>query len=615
VTSLENSMNSVSSPTLFGLPRKLAAYIGAVAAVGIPTIGIALGEIVAHPPGWGNAARLVPFFALALLADLQPVPMDGAGKSEVSTANVFIVATAILFGWRYAVLLAAFSVGVTFVVTRRPLTRTIFNVSMYVVSAFAAALPVTLLGSVHGLDAGRITIYVLTGATLQLLVNVVLVSEAISIAASMPYRSVLFAGLRQSGAAFAIMGFLAALTANLWVMRPWLLSLLAGPLFTLVLYQRSALHSRIALRDARTDNLTSLGNHRAYQAALRELTAAAEATGTPFSLALLDVDDFKRVNDSYGHPAGDELLVQLAGLLETIESAQAFRFGGDEFAILCELDEASAFRAVEEVQERIAGLQTPGGAVTISVGIATYPAHASSAEELQRTADGALYWSKRHGKNRSCVYSPSVVRVFSAEELERATERDARLRAAKNLVRFVDARDPSTASHSQIVSSLAEAIGIELGLDPETIERLRLAGLLHDLGKIGLPDAILHAPRALTDEEFAIVRRHPEFGHALLDGLGVEPVDTWVLHHHEHWDGDGYPNGLAGEEIPLGARIILVADAFEAITADRPYRKAQSPQAALAELSRNAGTQFDPDVVAALARHLSGVSSTAVALV
>ena len=589
-------------------------YIGAVAALGIPATGLAIGDVAAHPPGWATAGRLLPFFALALLADLQPVPMDGAGKSEVSTANVFIVSTAIIFGWRYAVLLAAFSVGVTFLLTRRPFTRTLFNVSMYVLAAWAAALPVTLLGPVHGLDSARITEYVLVGATLHLIVNVALVSEAISISASMRYRTVLVSGLRQSGAAFAIMAFLAALAANLWVMRPWLLTLLAGPLFTLVLYQRSALHSRIASRDARTDNLTKLGNHRAYQAALRELIAASEETGAPFSLALLDVDDFKRVNDTYGHPTGDDLLVQLAGLLEQIEGAQAFRFGGDEFAILCELDEMSSFRAVEHLQHQVAALPTPGGAVTISVGIATYPSHADSAEELQRTADGALYWSKHHGKNRSCLYSPSVVRVFSTEELERATERDARLRAAKNLVRFVDARDPSTASHSQIVSALAEAIGIELGLDPEMIERLRLAGLLHDLGKIGLPDGILQAPRALTDEEFAVVRRHPEFGHALLDGLGVEPVDEWVLHHHEHWDGSGYPTGLAGEEIPLGARIILVADAFEAITADRPYRKAQSADAALAELRRNAGSQFDPDVVTALARNLSGVSSTAVAL-
>jgi len=594
------------SPTICGLPKRLFAYIASVAAVGLPSILVALGAVALVPPSWGTAARLVPFFALALLADMQPVPMDGAGKSEVSTANVFIVSTAILFGWRYAVILAAFSVGVTFVVSRRPWTRVIFNVAMYALSAWAAALPVTVLGAVHGDAAARITAYVLAGAVLHLIANVTLVSGAIAISAAMPYRRVLLAGLRQSGAAFAIMAFLAALTANLWVMRPWLLSLLAGPLFTLILYQRSALHSRIAARDARTDNLTDLGNHRAYQATLREMIEESDRTGEAFSLALLDVDDFKHVNDTYGHPAGDDLLVQLAELLGTIEHAEAFRFGGDEFAVLFALNEMASYRAIEQIQSRLARAQTSGGPVTISVGIASYPAHAATAEELQRTADGALYWSKRHGKNRSCLYSPSVVRVYSPEELERATEREARLRAAKNLVRFVDARDPSTASHSEIVSTLSEAIGYELGLDPETLERLRLGGLLHDLGKIGLPDAVLRAPRKLTDEEFAIVKRHPEFGHALLDGLGVEPVDSWVLHHHEHFDGSGYPHSLAGEQIPLGARIILVADAFEAITADRPYRAAQSPEAALAELRANAGTQFDPDVVAALERHLAG---------
>lgn len=601
-----------ASPTVFGLPQRLFGYVAAVAGIGLPGVAVALSAIALDPPSWGTAARLFPFFALALLADLQPVPMDGAGKSEVSTANVFIVSTAILFGWRYAVVLAAFSVGVTLVIQKRPLDRLLFNISMYAISAWVAALPVTVLGPVRS-GAGLITAYVLVGAVLQLLANAMLVSGAISISAAMPYRKVLIAGMRQSGAAWAIMSVLAALTANLWVMRPWLLSLLAGPLFTLVLYQRSALHSRIAARDARTDNLTELGNHRAYQASLREMIEESDRTGEPFSLALLDVDDFKHVNDTYGHPAGDDLLVQLAELLGTLEHAEAFRFGGDEFAILFALDEMSSYRGIEQLQRRLARAQTPGGPVTISVGIASYPAHARSAEELQRTADGALYWSKRHGKNRSCLYSPSIVRVYSPEELERATEREARLRAAKNLVRFVDARDPSTASHSEIVSTLAEGIGIELGLDPETIERLRLAGLLHDLGKIGLPDAILRAPRKLTDEEYAIVKRHPEFGHALLDGLGVEPVDEWVLHHHEHFDGSGYPHGLAADEIPLGARIILVADAFEAITADRPYRRAQSPEKALAELHASAGSQFDPEVVAALARHLGASSHESVA--
>ncbi len=288
------------------------------------------------------------------------------------------------------------------------------------------------------------------------------------------------------------------------------------------------------------------------------------------------------------------------------EHAQAFSFGGDEFAVIFSLDEMSAYRQLEQIQQQLAQVEaSPAGPVTISIGIASFPAHADCADELQRRADGALYWSKQHGKNRSCLYSPSLVRIYSPDELERETERNARLRAAKNLVRLSMRAIPRPRTTPKVVSALAEAIGVQLDLDPETVSHLQLAGLLHDLGKIGLADSILKAPRKLTEEEFAIVKRHPEFGHSLLDGLGIEPVEDWVLHHHEHWDGSGYPHGLSGEEIPLGARIVLVADAFEAMTADRPYRQAQSREAALAELRDKAGTQFDPTVVAALERHFA----------
>jgi diguanylate cyclase (GGDEF)-like protein len=338
---------------------------------------------------------------------------------------------------------------------------------------------------------------------------------------------------------------------------------------------------------------------------LHDGIAAAERSGKPFSLCLVDVDDFKRVNDTYGHAAGDEVLVRIAGLLGSAERAEAFRFGGDEFAVIFERDEISAYRELEEIQQQLVALEaSPAGPVTISAGIATFPSHADDADELQRRADGALYWSKEHGKGRACLYSPSVVRIYSRDALERETERSARLRAAKNLVRFVDARDPSTAQHSELVSQLAEGIGAQLGLDAETLEHLALAGLLHDVGKIGLSDSILTAHRSLTDEEYEVVKRHPEFGHSLLEGLGIEPVQDWVLHHHEHWDGSGYPHGLKGEEIPLGARILLVADAFEAMTGERPYGEARTVPEALRELRAHAGRQFDPAVVDALELHL-----------
>jgi HD-GYP domain-containing protein (c-di-GMP phosphodiesterase class II) len=299
--------------------------------------------------------------------------------------------------------------------------------------------------------------------------------------------------------------------------------------------------------------------------------------------------------------------VALGEILGGARDGEAFRCGGDEFALMFAGDGTGAFERITEVQETVAGLGlTP---VTISVGIASYPGQADDADGLQRMADGALYWSKHHGKNRSFVYSPKVVRIHSAKELEWETERMARLRAAKNIVRFVDAKDPSTANHSETVSALAAAIGAELGLDEGTVDQLALGGLLHDIGKIGIPDSLLQAPRALTPAEFEAIKAHPALGYSLLEGLGIAPIDEWILHHHENWDGTGYPDKLAGQEIPLGARIIRVADAFEAMTANRPYRAAQTVQYALDELRNNAGTQFDMEAVAAVEACLAANAS------
>jgi putative nucleotidyltransferase with HDIG domain len=204
-----------------------------------------------------------------------------------------------------------------------------------------------------------------------------------------------------------------------------------------------------------------------------------------------------------------------------------------------------------------------------------------------------------------CVFDPDVVRPLAPEELARLAAREARLRAAEHLIRAVDVKDTYTGEHSQSVARLVKAIAEELGLAPELAEQVRVAGLLHDLGKIGLPDEILKKPGHLTPQEQSVVRTHPQLGYSLLDGLELEPIDAWILHHHEHWDGTGYPLGLTGDEIPLGSRIILVADAYDAMVSERSYRRAASIDAALEEIRRMAGRQFDPAVVAALEAHLA----------
>ncbi len=256
--------------------------------------------------------------------------------------------------------------------------------------------------------------------------------------------------------------------------------------------------------------------------------------------------------------------------------------------------------AADSIIERIGALDLDHiGSVTVSAGLATFPVQGHGRDELIRLADSALYWAKEHGKNRVRLYRPDVVELAELKRLAAGPDRAARYRAAASLAQAVDARDTYTGSHSERVSELAARIATRLGLDAEQIELTRLAGSLHDLGKLAIPEEILRKPGELTDSERLVLERHPQIGFRMLDSLGVDPVADVVLHHHERWDGAGYPDGLRGDAIPLGARIIFVADAYDAMTSDRVYRPKRSPASAIAELERCAGTQFDPEIVTA----------------
>jgi diguanylate cyclase (GGDEF)-like protein len=599
-------MHATPAPPRPAYPLSLRLLIGGSAALALPLVALAAVTIAREPPALEVSLAVALFAALAALADVKPVPLDEKGDRSVSLAFVFVLASSILFGWRYAVLIAFVSVLVSQLVERKRPARTLFNCSAYAICALASAAP-GLVFEGHPAHAGVITAQAFWGGGVYIAINVMLVCAAITIANRLSFSAVVLDNLRHTGPAFVIMAFLAALAALLWSIQPLAMFLLAGPLFALALYQRSALVSTIALRSALTDSLTGLGNHRSYEAALGEaIERASDGDGlVELSLCLVDVDDFKGINDVYGHQVGDQVLVELAGILEQAE-ARAYRFGGDEFALIVDADAARAQQVVERVYGSIANRPfAHGHPLRASVGIASFPGHAHSLEELQRIADTALYWAKHHGKNRSCVYGPSTIQVFAPADLGRIAERAAHLRVAESLIRIVDAKDTYTGVHSEAVARLVTAIALELGLDEETIASVRLAGLLHDLGKIAVPDAILQKPSSLADHERRLVRRHAEFGFTLLDGLDIGPVDLWVRHHHEHWDGSGYPDGLAGEEIPLGSRIILVADAYEAITTDRKYRPAATQAEALEELRGKSGTQFDPVVVEALERVLA----------
>jgi diguanylate cyclase (GGDEF)-like protein/putative nucleotidyltransferase with HDIG domain len=592
-------------------PPRLLRFVIATVAVTTPVAVGAVLHIAAQPPDLGTAVGVALFFVAALAAEYKPVPLDESGGRTVSLAFVFLLSTQFLFGWEYAVLAAIISMVIVQTHDRQPPLRTAFNAASCGLSAFLSAAPGFALGwTVSPQNAEGLTLLVFLGGAAYVLTNVVTVAIAVSMYTGVSIREMLDDYVRHSGPAFAIMAFIAALATSLWMINPRLELLLAGPLFALALYQRYAYRTVMATRDAETDALTLLRNHRSFQTDLREALALGASTRSQLSLVLIDIDNFKSINDRFGHPVGDQVLTTLAHLLrEEYGDSQAYRIGGEEFALLLPDDgEQEAYTSVERLHARLWQTGFPHSEpVTVSAGIASYPTSASDRDQLLRVADGALYWAKNHGKNRSCVYSPSVVRIYTPEELAETAERHARLKAAEGLIRVVDAKDTYAGAHSQSVSRLVEGIARSMGLDDETVEQVRLAGLLHDLGKIAIPDRILQKPGKLDPDELRIMREHAELGYRLLEGLGVSPVDRWIRHHHEWWDGSGYPLGLAGEDIPLGSRIILVADAFDAMTSDRVYRAAGTASDAVSELRRRCWTQFDARVVSALEKYLASL--------
>jgi diguanylate cyclase (GGDEF)-like protein len=355
------------------------------------------------------------------------------------------------------------------------------------------------------------------------------------------------------------------------------------------------------------DPLTGLRNRRGFELAIERHFADA-GPGGDLSLLVIDLDHFKRVNDSLGHDAGDDVLRRFATVLRAAagEADVPTRLGGEEFAlVLPGAPDARALALAEQirvlVQREFDGFACP---VSVSIGVAGRGPEARDAAELRRAANRALYAAKRLGRDRCVVHHAQTLEMLDALRDAEGGGGAEQLAAAMLLAETLDLRDVATARHSETVGRYAEQIARELGFAADQIERVRAAGILHDIGKLGIADAILHKPGKLDDHEWSEIERHPELGSRILEHANLRDIAAWVLHHHERVDGSGYPRALAGEEIPLEARILAVADAYEAMTSDRPYRAALPLESAREELRRGAGRQFDGEVVSAIERVL-----------
>ncbi len=381
---------------------------------------------------------------------------------------------------------------------------------------------------------------------------------------------------------------------------------------TMIVSLREA-HEKL-IRRINRDTLTDLHNHRYFQEQLQKEIARAERQGSSLYALMIDVDHFKRFNDAYGHPKGDIAIKEIARVIgKSVRSSDtAARYGGEEFAVIVvDTDVQGAVAVAERIRSGVEDLRNRRSlgeefALSVSIGIAGYPEHSKERDGLIIAADLAMYRAKHTGRNRICSFESVCEAPESTDPHQLYLLLDeANLSTIEALAAAVDAKDPHTHGHSQSVARYAVGLAEALGLSQVEQDNVRIAGLLHDVGKIGIPDQILNKPGYLTNEERKLIEGHPCLGDAIIRKVPrLASIRPGILHHHERYDGNGYPSKLQGNEIPLVARIITLADSFDALTSDRPYRRRFSQEQALEMLQEGAGTQFDPELVERFVRML-----------
>jgi diguanylate cyclase (GGDEF)-like protein len=356
-------------------------------------------------------------------------------------------------------------------------------------------------------------------------------------------------------------------------------------------------------REAATDALTGLPNHRAFRERLAEEVSRAQRHDRPLTVALVDVDGFRELGDRAGLEAADAVLVEIGRLLGGAlrEEDVLARIGADEFAVIfVESDRHQALLVADRARRAVSEAPLLHRLrATLSIGLCDLEA-ATSDDEVLRRADAALFWAKEHGHDLCWLYDPAVVRELDERQRTRELDRSQALVGLRALARAIDAKDPATQEHSERVAALSARLATARGWAPSRVALLRDAALLHDVGKIGVPDAILLKDGPLDEEEFAIVREHSVLGARIVGDVLDEEQIAWIAGHHERPDGSGYPGALAGDDVPEGGALLALADAWDVMVSDRSYSPPMALDVALAEVRARAGTQFAVAAVEAL---------------
>lgn len=638
-------MRPRGQPSSFALTRAGRLYTLGLSAV---TLGAATPFYLrVHDVGRG----WISFALLAIATTVaQMFPVKSPQNVVYQTSIVFLFAASLVVRPDLLVLIPLVQTIPEWLRERYPLPIEISNVANYTLSALAAWSVADLIRfhetTIPGSDA-RFAVAGLAACSAFVVANHVIVALTLHFVRGHDFDATGVFTL-DSMSIDLVLGLLGLTLAAFWIWDPWLAFAAIAPLLVV----RRSMSIPQLQEEARIDPKTGLYNARYFAVTLETEIARAQRFDRPMAVIMADLDLLREINNEYGHLAGDGVL---RGIAEIFRSQLRHydvpaRFGGEEFSILLpETEPADAYEIAERIRREVAvsrfEVETADVPLraTVSVGVAAYPEDGLDANQLIHSADLAVYRAKLHGRNRvfgageEAFFSGSphgpLLRVVSPDgdspeplpavrqrlreaaetiqsqnaSLERANRllRERTTAAMESLSATVDARDAYTAGHSRRVRELALGIGRELNLSREELDVLGHAALFHDIGKLAVPDAILLKPGPLADDEWVVMRTHSDEGARIVEPLGfLHDAVPAIRHHHERWDGDGYPNGLAEEAIPLGARIIHVADALDSMITTRIYRPAHTTASALRELRAGSGTQFCPGCVAALERIL-----------
>lgn len=601
------------------LSEQARAYILAVLAVGGVLAGVQLAQLSLE-----NGPLLLALCILGAL--LQALKVEGAtARSSYSFSWLVFGAAFALFGAPQAMLVMLVAHLVEWAWHRYPWYIQSLNIATFAVAVtLAAVVQDWLAGLTAALPPGGQELGAVAALLLGLAVftatNHLLVGIAIKLARG---QSLAESGVFTFSSLVIDFGLLClgVCAALIGAVNPFaILFVIAVAVLLHNVLQVPALE-RLSTQDAKT----SLYNAQYFDEVTTKELERSRKTGRPLSVVMADIDHLRDLNNSYGHLAGDAVIKKVAQILgaSARESDTVARFGGEEFCLLMPNttpDEAAiqveAMRkAIEAAEFTVAGSPTPIKS-TMSFGVAGRSDGPQTAKELIHDADLAVYQAKHRGRNQVCVFrpdgagdaQPTASEPAPGEQSPRPLSLAQQLEAAQvfnqelmlTLASTIDLRDPYVIEHSRHVARYARLMAQQLGLDPQRVDLIYQAGLVHDIGKLAIPEAILFKPGRLTPAEYAIVKDHVAVGADLLDNFpSLHPIAAIVRYHHERFDGSGYPAGLQGEAIPLESRILALADAVEAMASDRPYSTGAPPEAILAEIAAESGAQFDPVVVAA----------------